>query len=115
MNARLIVRRRIGDIETPVGAMLKLGANAPGSFLFESIAGGERLGRYSFIGLEPELWLRIQDGRAELSPSADFSDTVPLPARRWTHCGHSRKWRRHRRMRPCPRWHPAHSAISVMT
>ena len=45
MTARLVIRRRIGDIETPVGAMLKLGAELPGSFLFESIAGGERLGR----------------------------------------------------------------------
>ncbi|MEQ9435740.1 anthranilate synthase component I [Hyphomonas sp.] len=71
--ARLIVRRRIGDIETPVGAMLKLGADAPGSFLFESIAGGERLGRYSFIGLEPDHWFRIQDGVAAVSRTGDFS------------------------------------------
>lgn len=71
--ARLIVRRRIGDIETPVGAMLKLGPDAPGSFLFESIAGGERLGRYSFIGLEPAHWLRIQDGVATVSKTGDFS------------------------------------------
>ncbi|KCZ94392.1 anthranilate synthase component I [Hyphomonas johnsonii] len=74
--ARLIVRRRIGDIETPVGAMLKLGTDAPGSFLFESIAGGERLGRYSFIGLEPERWFRIQDGVAEVAADAAFSDIL---------------------------------------
>lgn len=72
--ARLIVRRRIGDIETPVGAMLKLGADENGSFLFESIHGGERLGRYSFIGLEPSRWLRIVDGVAEVSKEADFSE-----------------------------------------
>ena len=75
-NARLIVRRRIGDTETPVGAMLKLGANAPGSFLFESIHGGERLGRYSFIGLEPQRWFRILDGVAEVSERSDFSDSI---------------------------------------
>ena len=74
--ARLIVRRRIGDIETPVGAMLKLGDDAPGSFLFESIAGGERLGRYSFIGLEPEHWFRIQDGVATVSDTADFANPI---------------------------------------
>lgn len=78
MTARLIVRRRIGDIETPVGAMLKLGSDDPGSFLFESIAGGERLGRYSFIGLKPETWFRIQDGVAETSHAADFSNPVRL-------------------------------------
>lgn len=74
MTARLIIRRRIGDIETPVGAMLKLGAELPGTFLFESIAGGERLGRYSFIGIEPGQWFRILNGVPETSTRADFSD-----------------------------------------
>jgi anthranilate synthase component 1 len=73
-HAKLIVRRRIGDIETPVGAMLKLGSDAPGSFLFESIAGGERLGRYSFIGGSPNIWFRILDGVAETATNQDFSD-----------------------------------------
>ena len=77
-TARLIVRRRIGDIETPVAAMLKLGAEAPGSFLFESIAGGERLGRYSFIGLEPDRWFRILDGKAQTASNAGFSDARTL-------------------------------------
>ena len=76
--AKLIVRRRIGDVETPVGAMLKLGVDAPGSFLFESIAGGERLGRYSFIGLSPQVWFRISDGVAETSSTPDFADAKPL-------------------------------------
>ena len=76
-DERLIVRRRIGDTETPVGAMLKLGANEPGSFLFESIHGGERLGRYSFIGLAPQRWLRIQGGVAEVSAHGDFADAIP--------------------------------------
>lgn len=78
MTARLIVRRRIGDIETPVGAMMKLGSDDPGSFLFESIAGGERLGRYSFIGLKPEVWFRIKNGVAQTSQSADFADARTL-------------------------------------
>ena len=77
-QAKLIVRRRIGDIETPVGAMLKLGVDAPGSFLFESIAGGERLGRYSFIGGAPQVWFRISDGVAETATTADFADAKRL-------------------------------------
>ncbi|MEZ6011006.1 MAG: anthranilate synthase component I [Hyphomonas sp.] len=77
-RAKLIVRRRIGDVETPVGAMLKLGGDAPGSFLFESIAGGERLGRYSFIGLSPQVWFRISDGVAETSSTPDFGNAKPL-------------------------------------
>jgi anthranilate synthase component 1 len=78
MTARLIIRRRIGDIETPVSAMLKLGADRPGSFLFESIAGGERLGRYSFIGIEPGRWFRILGGVAQTGAQADFSDAETL-------------------------------------
>ena len=79
-HARLIVRRRIGDVETPVGALLKLGADTPGSFLFESIAGGERLGRYSFIGLEPQVWFRIADGVAETASTQDFANAEPVEA-----------------------------------
>ena len=75
----LKVRTRIGDIETPVGAILKLGANEPGAFLFESIHGGERLGRYSFIGFGPRKWFRIRGGEAEISTNADFSDAKPAP------------------------------------
>lgn len=80
MTARLISRRRIGDVETPVGAMLKLDPDASGSFLFESIAGGEKLGRYSFIGMHPRLWFRIRDGVAETSHLADFSETSVIAA-----------------------------------
>ena len=40
------------DLETPVSAYLKV-ARPPYSFLLESVAGGERIGRYSFIGTEP--------------------------------------------------------------
>lgn len=75
---QLIVRRRIGDIETPVSAMLKLGPEAPGTFLFESIQGGDKLGRYSFVGVEPLRWFRIQDGGAEVASQADFSDARPV-------------------------------------
>jgi len=75
---QLLVRRRPGDLETPVSAMLKLGADQPGSFLFESIHGGERLGRYSFIGLHPQRWLRILDGVGEESTDRDFTDPKRL-------------------------------------
>lgn len=84
---KLIVRRRIGDIETPVSAMLKLDPEQSGSFLFESIHGGERLGRYSFLGVDPLVWFRIRDGRAEVADNADFSgaetlDLTPVEALR---------------------------------
>lgn len=75
---QLLVRRRPGDLETPVSAMMKLGADAPGSFLFESIHGGERLGRFSFIGLHPQRWLRVLNGVGEESATRDFSDATTL-------------------------------------
>ena len=51
-----------GDLDTPVSAFMKLGAFAP-HFLLESVEGGERLGRYSFIGFGEALSVRLtQEG-----------------------------------------------------
>ena len=52
---RLHVRRRVDDTESPVSAMLKLNPMAAGLVLFESVMGGETRGRYSFIGMAPDL------------------------------------------------------------
>jgi len=52
-----IYREIVADLETPVSAYLKT-ARSPYSFLLESVEGGERLARYSFIGTEPYLVLR---------------------------------------------------------
>jgi len=69
---RLHVRRRVDDTESPVSAMLKLGPMQPGLVLFESVMGGEARGRYSFIGMAPDLWWRVKAGKAETSLTADF-------------------------------------------
>ncbi len=45
-----LVRVLQADLDTPLSLYLKL-ANKPNSFLLESVVGGERFGRYSFIGL----------------------------------------------------------------
>tara|TARA_X000000950_G_scaffold257016_1_gene323018 strand:+ start:70096 stop:71550 length:1455 start_codon:yes stop_codon:yes gene_type:complete len=74
----LIVRRRIADTETPISALLKIGADTPGHFLFESIQGGHQLGRYSFIGLHPDLWWRVADGKAETARDSGFTDIVTV-------------------------------------
>ena len=63
----LVWSRRIGDLETPVSALLKLGAEKPGSFLLESVQGGDFRGRYSIVGLKPDLIWRVKNGRAEIS------------------------------------------------
>ncbi len=46
-------REFLADTETPVSAFLKLARSTPPSFLLESVEGGEKWGRYSFIGLDP--------------------------------------------------------------
>lgn len=54
-----LTRELPGDLDTPVGTYLKLG-NQPYSYLLESMHGGERWGRYSFIGLPAREILRIK-------------------------------------------------------
>ncbi|HWA00827.1 MAG TPA: anthranilate synthase component I [Caulobacterales bacterium] len=65
--------RRVSDLDTPVSAMLKLGAALPGAFLFESVQGGDFRGRYSIIGAKPDLVWRVRDGVAEISRGS-FAD-----------------------------------------
>lgn len=57
----------VGDLETPVSAMLKLADGKPYSFLLESVEGGAFRGRYSFIGLKPDLIWRCFNNRAEIN------------------------------------------------
>jgi anthranilate synthase component 1 len=57
-----LVEEVFADLDTPLSLYLKL-ANAPYSFLLESVVGGERFGRYSFIGLPAKVRV-IARGRA---------------------------------------------------
>lgn len=60
-----LTRELPGDLDTPVGAYLKLG-NRPYSFLLESMQGGERWGRYSFIGLPCRELLTVRGREVQL-------------------------------------------------
>src|SRR6478752_1122654 len=51
----------IADTETPVSAYLKLRGSGP-SFLLESAEGGQRVGRWSFLGVHPRAIIRLDDG-----------------------------------------------------
>ena len=67
----LVVERLIGDLETPVSAFLKLSAGRRGRcFLLESIEGGVVRGRYSMIGLDPDVVFRATGGKAEIARDA---------------------------------------------
>ena len=64
-NADTILLRatRDADLETPIGAFLRLDDGGP-AYLLESVEGGERLGRYSFLGVGPRRLLEVRDGQA---------------------------------------------------
>src|SRR5215204_2518056 len=66
-NADTILLRatRPADLETPIGAFLRLDDGGP-AYLLESVEGGERLGRYSFLGTGPRRLLEVRDGLAHI-------------------------------------------------
>src|SRR5690348_4283964 len=70
----------VSDLETPVSAMLKLADGRPNSFLFESVEGGAARGRYSFIGLKPDLIWRCFGNRAEVNRKARSDANAFEPA-----------------------------------
>jgi anthranilate synthase component 1 len=78
-KAQLLSLKLVADLETPVAAMLKLGAHKPYSFLLESVEGGAVRGRYSIIGLEPDLLWRAHGNKAEINtaPAKDAAAFKP--------------------------------------
>lgn len=65
----LVWRKLVADCETPVGAALKLIEDGRGDFLLESVEGGEVRGRYSLLGLDPDLVFRATGASAEINRS----------------------------------------------
>jgi anthranilate synthase component 1 len=70
----------VADLETPVSAFLKVAGNRPMSFLLESVEGGAVRGRYSIIGLEPDLIFRVNGRRAEINRTAQSDPEKFAPA-----------------------------------
>src|SRR5665213_4408685 len=64
-NVIPVTRRLLADIETPLSAYRKI-RGAGESFLFESVEGGEHLGRYSFVGCNPRAIIRQTESRVEV-------------------------------------------------
>jgi anthranilate synthase component I len=73
---RVVHRKRLADVETPVAAMLKIGLAQPASFLLESVEGGAQLGRYSFIGLAPDLIFRADGNTCAINAAPDRDATA---------------------------------------
>ncbi|HMK68900.1 MAG TPA: anthranilate synthase component I [Stellaceae bacterium] len=77
----LISTAVVADLETPVSAMLKLADGRAMSFLLESVEGGSVRGRYSIIGLKPDLIWRCRGDRAEINRRARFDPDAFEPAK----------------------------------
>jgi anthranilate synthase component I len=83
-----VYRELPGDLRTPVSAFLSLAARAERAFLLESVLGGERLGRYSFLGRDPVATLEARRGGLTLR---DREGARPEPG---TLLGALRAWTR---------------------
>ena len=71
---QLVARELVADTQTPVSAYLRLAAGRRNTFLLESVEGGEIRGRFSIIGLAPDLIWRSRGTVAEINSSPDKSD-----------------------------------------
>src|SRR5881628_1928121 len=75
-----VIRRLLADIETPLSAYRKI--RGPGeSFLFESVEGGEHLGRYSFVGCNPRAIIRQIGDRVELIENGKIVEEFAIEGR----------------------------------
>ncbi|MCH8236972.1 MAG: anthranilate synthase component I, partial [Proteobacteria bacterium] len=80
-QAQVVWTTLISDLETPVSAMLKLARGRSNNFLLESVEGSTVRGRYSFIGLQPDLIWRCFGDKAEINRDAttDANAFSPCP------------------------------------
>jgi anthranilate synthase component I len=69
---QLVWTRLAADLDTPVSLMLKLGEARTDTFMLESVTGGEVRGRYSIIGMKPDLIWRCRGTASEINREARF-------------------------------------------
>jgi anthranilate synthase component 1 len=69
-RAQVVWTTLVADLETPVSAFLKVASRRPLSFLLESVEGGATRGRYSVIGLDPDVVWRAHGNAAEINRAA---------------------------------------------
>ncbi len=78
----LLRATRSADLETPIGAFLRLDDGVTPAYLLESVEGGERLGRYSFLGIGPRRLLEVRDGVARTTSRpvgvVDYAPDLPV-------------------------------------
>jgi anthranilate synthase component I len=78
-SAQVVWTTLVADLETPVSAFLKVAGAKPMSFLLESVEGGAVRGRYSIIGLDPDVVWRANGRVAEINRTARNASTAFTP------------------------------------
>jgi anthranilate synthase component I len=88
-RAQIVFRRVVADLETPIGAYMKLADGRQNTFLLESVQDGAIRGRYSMIGFDPDIILKVEGGKASINRNAGLTpdafvavDDHPLDALR---------------------------------
>lgn len=71
---QVVYTRLVADLDTPVSLMMKLAQAAKNSFILESVTGGEVKGRYSIIGMKPDLIWECTGNSSRVNRSARFDD-----------------------------------------
>lgn len=66
-RAQIVFQRIVADLETPIGAYLKLSEGRHNTFLLESVQDGATKGRYSMIGFDPDIILKVESGKASIN------------------------------------------------
>jgi anthranilate synthase component I len=69
-----VVKELVADLLTPVSAFLKIAEHSDYAFLFESVEGGEHMGRYSFLGKDPFLILHGRNGKTRIERAGVTTD-----------------------------------------
>ncbi|MBN9304331.1 MAG: anthranilate synthase component I [Devosia sp. 67-54] len=78
-RSQIVFRRVVADLETPIGAYLKLSEGRRNTFLLESVQDGATKGRYSMIGFDPDIILRVEAGKASINRNANVTPEAFAP------------------------------------
>ena len=81
-NVVPVVRSVLADLHTPVGAFMRIAGDSPYAFLLESVEGGERIARYSFLGAEPEMIVRGKGMQTYVERGGKV-ESYPIVATEW--------------------------------
>src|SRR5690349_5063875 len=81
-NVVPVVRSVLADLHTPVGTFMRVARNSKYSFLLESVEGGERIARYSFLGAEPEMIVRGKGFQTFVERNGE-TESFPSYATEW--------------------------------